>query len=128
MRGFLIHTTDDNRIPSFEYLPADGLVPKIGMALSMAGGVLVQAVGTQTPTYISMCEKETACAEGDIIPVVRVQPDIVFGTSSTEDMAAVSIGEKVTISEDAMGVTATTASGIAEIVGKDEEGVYVRFK
>ncbi len=127
MRGFLIHSVDDGRVPAFEHLPASAIKPEIGMALVMAGGVLVQAVGTAVPAYISMCQKETACEEGDIIPVIRVQPDIIFGTESEEDMAAVNVGDKVTISDDAMGVTATTASGVAEVVTKDEDGVRVRF-
>lgn len=124
--GFMIHSVDDGRVPTFEHLPASAIVPEIGMALSMAGGVLVKATGTAAPTYISMCQKEAACEEGDIIPVIRVQPDIIFGASSEEDMAAVSIGDKVTIADDAMGVTATTG-GAAEVVGKDEAGVLVRF-
>lgn len=127
MRGFLIHSTDDGRVPAFEYLPAEGLVPKIGMALCMADGTLSMAGATVAPQYISMCEKESACGEGEEIPVVRVGTDIIFGTESEEDMAAVNVGDKVTLSADAMGVTATTASGVAEVVGKDEEGVRVRF-
>jgi len=127
MRGFRIHTTDDGRVPAFEYMAAEGLVPKIGMALVMAEGKLSMAGATVMPQYISMCEKEGACGEGDVIPVIRVGADIIFGAESEEDMAAVDIGDKVTLSADAMGVTATTASGVAEIVSKTEDEVRVRF-
>ncbi len=127
MRGFLIHTTDDGRVPAFEYLTAQGLVPKIGMALFMAGGDLAMAGATVSPQYISMCEKTSACEEGEEIPVIRVGADIIFSTESEEDMAAVNVGDKVTLSADAMGVTATTESGVAEIVGKKEDEVRVRF-
>ena len=127
MFGFKIHTVDGGRVPAFEYLAADGLMPKIGMALVAYGGVLSQAVGAVKPTYISMCEKNTACEDGDIIPVIRVQEDIVFGAGSEDDMAAVKLGDKLTISEDAMGVTNVTDGGTAEVIAKDENGVFVRF-
>ena len=126
MRGFLIHSVDDGRVPAFEHLPASAIKPEIGMALVMAGGVLVQAVGTAVPAYISMCQKETACEEGDSIPVIRVQPDIIFSTEHYSDVSDINIGDKIGITND--GMQTITDEGNAEVVGIGEGNtVLVRF-
>ena len=47
-------------------------------------------------------------------------------------MSSVNIGDKVTLHTDGMQVTATTASGVATVVGRVGTGVgdmqYVRFE
>lgn len=70
--SFKIHSIDDNRISGIEYLPCGAITPKVGMALVQSGGNLALATGTNAPTYISMCEKDSPCTAGDIIPVIRV--------------------------------------------------------
>ena len=61
----------------------------------------------------------------------RVNSDMVLETTASADMAAVKQGDKVTLSEDGMEVTATTANGVAEIVSMDGTAagscVRVRF-
>lgn len=71
--AFKIHKIDDGHIPGIEYLPAGAITPKVGMALYQSSGNLAIATGTTVPTYISMCEKATACTAGDLIPVIRVR-------------------------------------------------------
>ena len=115
--GFKIHSTDDGRTPAIEYLPVSAITPKVGMALAMSGGKLAIAAGTTKPTYISAVEKETACTAGDLIPVIRVQPDMVLGTTASAAMTSVSLGSKVTIATGGLQVTATTTDGICEVVG-----------
>lgn len=115
--GFKIHSTDDGRTPAIEYLPVSAITPKAGMALAMSGGKLAIAAGTTKPTYISAVEKEVACAAGDLIPVIRVQPDMVLGTTASAAMTSVSLGSKVTIATGGLQVTATTTDGICEVVG-----------
>ena len=117
--GFLIHSVDDNRVLGLEYLPCSAITPKVGMALVQTSGNLALASGTTAPTYISMCERETACTAGELIPVVRVQKDIIFGVPAQAAMTSVKLGDKVTIHTDGLQVTATTASGVAEVVGMD---------
>lgn len=126
--AFTIHTTEDGRVPSLEYLPAGEIIPKVGMALTVSDGVLALATGK--PLYISMCERETACTDGMPIPVMRVLPDMTFETTWSVNAAAVPCGEKVTLSTDAMQVTATTANGVAEVVGRNgsEAGDSVRVR
>ena len=114
--GFKLYTTDDGRVPGIEYLPCGAITPKIGMALKQTNGNLAMATAATAPTYISLCERETAVASGDLIPVMRVQPDMIFETEWSEDAAAVKLGDKVKINgSDGMSVTATTG-GVAEVV------------
>lgn len=117
--AFLIHSTDDHRVAHLEYHPCGAITPKVGMALVMSGGVLAAATGTTKPTYIAMTSRDTACTAGEIIPVVRIQPDMLLETSFSADAAEVKLGNKVTISADGTQVTATTTSGVAEVVYMD---------
>ena len=114
--AFLIHSTDDGRVLPWEYLPAGAITPKVGMALTQTSGNLALASGTTKPTYISMREQDTALTAGDLIPVVRVQPDVIFETELSAEGTSLKVGNKVTIATDGLRVTATTSDGIAEIV------------
>lgn len=117
--SFKIHSIDDNRISGIEYLPCDAITPKVGMALVQSDGNLALATGTNAPTYISMCEKDSPCTEGDIIPVIRVNKDMIFETTFAEEATSVKLGSKVTLHTDGLQVTSTTASGVAEVVYMD---------
>lgn len=118
--AFKIYKTDDGRIPGIEYLPCSAITPKVGMALVQSSGNLAIATGTTAPTYISMCEKDSACTAGDIIPVIRVSKDMVFETNFSAAATSINLGDKVTLhASDGMQVTATTTSGVAEVVYMD---------
>lgn len=127
--GFMIHSTDDGRTPATEYLPAGTITPKAGMALKQVGGMLVSAVGSDRPGYICMTQRETACEAGENIPVIRAGGDIIFETAFSAAAGAVKLGDKVTISADSLGVTAT-AGGPAEVVYMDgtENGSMCRVR
>lgn len=117
--AFKIYSTDDNRVPGIEYLPASAITPKVGMALTQTGGQLALASGTTAPTYISMCEKDSACTAGDIIPVIRVNRDMIFETTFAAAATSIKLGDKVTLHTDGEQVTATTTNGVAEVVYMD---------
>ena len=116
---FLIHSVDDGRVPSLEWHPAAAITPKVGMALLTNAGKMAMATGSNKPSYICMTERSTAVAEGTMIPVIRVSPDIVFETVFNASAAGVKFGDKVTIASDGLRVTATTTNGIAEVVSLD---------
>lgn len=132
-RGFIPYSTDDGRVLPWEYLPAGSITPKIGLALVQSSGKFAVAGATVKPTYISMMESASAVAEGTLIPVVKVQPDVIWQVTNSADMSAIALGAKVTTS-NGMQVTATTTSGVATVVGKGEDTaaaggtVYVRFE
>lgn len=128
---FRIHSTNDGRVPPIEYLPAGAITPKVGMALVQSSGNLALASGTTVPTYISMCERETALTAGDLIPVIRVEDGMIFGTELSAAGTSLKLGTKVTIATDGLRVTATTTDGVAEIVAINGtaigDEVLVRF-
>lgn len=130
--AFLIHSTDDGHVPAWEYLPASAITPKVGMALTMSSGKLALASGTTVPKYICMTERDSALTAGDIIPVIAVTDDIVFGTANSAEISEAAIGTKVTLASDGLRVTATATDGVAEIVGLEGTAVgsvvKVRFR
>lgn len=117
--AFYIQQVDGGRNPGHEYLPAGAIVPKVGMALTVTGGKLSIASGTTAPSYISMIEKEEALTDGDVIPVMRVLPDMMFQTTFQAAATSIKLGDKVTIHTDGLQVTATTTGGVAEVVQMD---------
>lgn len=130
---FYIWTTDDGRVPAWEYMPCGAIAPKIGQAMVLnTSGQLAVASGGTAPTYISMCDRETALEAGTVIPVIRVNADIIFETTASAAITSVKPGNKLTLSTDGLQVTATTESGVAEVISKDGDTagnkVRVRFK
>lgn len=129
--AFKIYSTDDNRVPGIEYLPASAITPKVGMALTQTTGQLALATGETAPTYISMCEKDSECTAGDIIPVIRVGKDMILETTFAAVATSIKLGDKVTLHTDGLQVTATTTNGVAEVVymdGTDSDSMCrVRF-
>lgn len=132
--AFIPHSYDDGQPRPWEYLPCSAITPKVGMALTQTSGNLAIATGTTKPTYISMVDKSAACTAGDIIPVIRVDSGIIFETTNQASLSGVTKGQKVTLHTDGLQVTATTSSGVAEIIDCDAKAssgtggtVYVRF-
>ena len=125
---FTIYTKDDGRNMPMEYLPCGAIQPKIGLAMTQTGGNLAVASGTTRPTYICMAERKAAVEAGTLIPVVRVGADVIWETVAQAAMTSVKLGDKVTIHTDGLQVTATTASGVAEVVDMEgaEAGSVVR--
>jgi len=128
--AFLVHSTDDGRVPGIEYLPAGAITPEVGMALTQASGKLAVSSGTAKPAYISMCQRETACADGELIPVLRVLPDMIFESRWSAAADGVGPGDKVSVADGGLLLLGTTG-GAAEIVSMDGTGesdaVRVRF-
>lgn len=117
--AFLLHSIDGSaKIPGIEYLPCGAITPKVGLALTQSSGNLAIATGTTAPTYISLVERSAAVSAGTIIPVMRVNKDMIFETTFSASASGVDLGDKVTIASDGLRVTATESSGVAEVVWK----------
>lgn len=113
----------------WEYMEASAMADcQVGVALTVSEGKLVPATGSTKPTYISMYGKATE--EGQVIPVIRVSPEMKFVTRFSADASAVKVGDKVTLDDTGRYATATTANGVLEIVSMDgtaaEDSVVVR--
>ena len=81
-----------------------------GMALTLTGGKLVAATGT--PTHIALgaakADEEVACYA--VLPAMHFEVPVNAAPTSLKE------GDKVTIADGSLGVTATTQSGVATIV------------
>lgn len=121
----------DGSATPHEYLPCSAMTPKYGMALTQTNGNLSLASGETAPTYISMFESKAAVAAGTLIPVIRVDHDTIYETVLSASGSSLKLGQKVTIAADGLRATATTTSGVAEIVAMDGTAtgskVHVRF-
>lgn len=127
MRGFIPQSNEDGRVNPWEYLPCGAITPKIGMALVQSSGNLAIATGTTKPTHISMVDKAAAVSAGDLIPVIRVQPDQVFECTNSASLSGVNIGQKVTLhASNGLQITGTTSSGVAELVYKEADAAGSR--
>lgn len=116
--AFIPYQGDSGRVPPLEYHPSSAITPKVGMALKMSSGKLAAATGADVPVYIAMCQREAACTAGEVIPVIRVQPDMIFETTAAASLASVAVGAKVTLHTDSLQVTGTEG-GAAELVQMD---------
>lgn len=129
--SFKPYSYDDGRSQPFEYFPIAGsLAVESGTMLIMSSGELALATGTNKPTYVCVSNIPETTAH-EIVAVERVSPKIIFETTLSEADSDIAKGEKHTISADGNEITATTSSGVAEIVSFDgtDAGskVYVRI-
>lgn len=117
--AFLLKISDIPATPPIEYLPAtEEETYIVGEALKIASGAVTKAGATDTPTYI--CAGQPL---GIGVPVYRVQKTQTYDTTLAAEGAALKIGDKVTLHTDGLQVTATTESGVAEIVSIDDTAV-----
>lgn len=105
---FLIHTTDDGRSIPWEYLPVKAITPKVGLALALDAAT-GQLEVSQTPQYICMAEFSQAVEAGVVIPVIKIQPDVVFESALDGD-AAFKIGELADVTADGLQISSGAAS------------------
>lgn len=119
-----IFQTDDGHVPANEYLPASAITPRAGMALKIESGKLTPATGADAPLYLSMTERTAACADGELIPVVRIHENMIFRTTTPESFTATA-GQTVQLSADGCGLS-STADGAAEVIYSDE--IETRFR
>ena len=94
---------------------------QIGEALVITDGKATKCSATVKPTH--MCVKDQAANESETVLVYPISSTMVFETTLTAAPDNLAVGSKVTLSADALGVTATTASGVCEIVNMRGAGV-----
>lgn len=127
---FLNKKNADGHVAPFEQLPCSAITPKNGMAMVLSSGKLAVASGANKPEFICVEDHGAAVSAGDLVTVVRVEADTDYVTTLSA-AGALNIGDKVTLASDGLRVTATTASGVAEIVAMEGtasgDTVVVRF-
>ncbi|WP_294854271.1 hypothetical protein [uncultured Oscillibacter sp.] len=107
----------------FVYLPGTaGETITAGEALVLSGGKLTKCGATAKPAYIAL-----GPADGNgTVPCAEVQSYMEFQTTLSAAPAegvTLAPGDKVTLSADALQVTATTESGVATIKRIDAQAV-----
>ena len=86
----------------------------VGQALSFASGGVAAASGTTAPAYL--CMQSGTFAAGDTMVCLPVAADLICRTQLTAVGTALKVGDRVTLDASGTGVTATTTSGVAQIV------------
>ncbi len=73
-KGFRPVSNPEAVTPAWEWLPAEAITPKVGLALTWdASSGQLEVVGTGAPDYICMMEAAAAVAAGTLIPVMSVK-------------------------------------------------------
>ncbi len=109
-----------------EYLPATASETfNEGEALVLVGGKLTKASGTTKPEFISA--KTVTAKEGEILPVSRLEPAQVWEAAIPEGVTA-SVGDKVTLATDGLGIADVSDSGVATVVAVAKDVVHVMFR
>lgn len=87
----------------------------LGEALVITAGKLTKCGPTTVPTHISMGEVSANATKRNIA-VCRVESNQIYEVECSAAPTALVLGDKITLTTDALGVTATKESGVAKIV------------
>lgn len=127
---FKLYSTDDGRQAPWEYLPCSAIQPHYGEAMYMTGGKLALASGSNKAQYVCMREEDAAVSAGDIIPVVKIQPDQVWETVAAA--SGYSVGAGYDVHTDGLSIKLASQSATGNFVlnyvgGDDGKEVRGRF-
>lgn len=90
---------------------------KVGETLKVSSaGKLTKASGTDVPVYVSLADYVAPASNAKDIPVVEINAGQIYRVPLQAAGTSLKVGDKVTIHTDGLQVTATTTSGVAEIV------------
>lgn len=106
-------------VPEPDFLPTTpSEVYAEGEALVLSGGKLTKASGTSKPTHIAAKSYTAPTSNTDKLPCYKVDRNMIFETPVTfsSTPVALTIGSKVTVATDGMGVTDVTTSGVVTVV------------
>lgn len=118
-----IHSTRDGRTPATEYLPAAAGDYVVGQALVFADGKLAavkSGAGQDTAKgrhYVSMAA--VTIKEGDKLPVVAANEDIVFELPLAAANEALALGTAYCLAADGKTLDSTTADGCFTVTDSD---------
>ena len=121
---FKLYSTDDGRQAPWEYLPCSAIQPKYGEAMYIASGKLALASGSNRAQYVCMRQEDAAVSAGDIIPVVKIQPDQVWETTAAASTYSVGLGYDV--HTDGLSIKLASQSATSNFVLNYVDGTEVR--
>lgn len=101
-------------VPELIQVPATNAEEyEVGEALKLSSGAVTKASGTNVPEYIS-AEKKTA-KTGDTLTCFLIEKNQHYKTTLSTDGTLV-VGTKYTIASSGDKITATSTTGVAEVV------------
>lgn len=103
--------------PAIKEMVATAATYAIGDALVISSGKLAKAGATATPEFICAAKKTVTTTDTELA-AYPVENNQEYETVLSTDGSLV-IGSKVTLSSTSDSVTATTTSGVAEIVAAE---------
>lgn len=105
---------DTGAMLPWEYLGAAAGTYRAGQMLTVTDGKLaaLSAPSTTTPPYL--CMADVTAADGQVIPVTRVEGDCIYETQLKAEYAAAQVGGKMQVEAD--GLTASEGAGNFELV------------
>lgn len=120
---FIRETLVGGHTPPFQHLPAkEGEAYAVGEALVLNdAGEVTKCGATAAPRFI--CQGPSA--ENGTVPCEPVVPGITYAVPLSAAGTGLKVGNKVTLSDTGLEVTATTTSGVAEIVRLDPDAVAI---
>lgn len=108
---------ENNAAPIEKELPATATEAYVhGETVKFSSGKLTKASGTDKPEFIYVGKNITSAITGQIINVVPVLPEYEWETTLSASGTSLVPGNKVTVSSDGTQATATTASGVFELL------------
>ncbi len=93
--AFRLYSTDDGRVPAWEYFPCKAMRPRMGLCLKLDSASGQLAV-SKTPNYICMREEAASVAAGTIIPVVKIQKDQIW-ESELDGATTLGVGASIDV-------------------------------
>ena len=125
---FLPVKSDTGAAIPWEYIPAKAGDYQPGQLLDTTGGMVTAIAAAQAaqPPYLCM-GKVTVGADGDILPVTRIQHNYIYEATLGADAGNLAVGDKLGISAGGLDLD-PSAAGVFEVVGVDEttKGSVVR--
>jgi len=123
---------DDGAQPPIEYHPSKaGDVYQVGTILKMDANAVTQADVDEAGDQLYFCAGELTGEADKLVPVYRIRRSQVYCAPWTVAATSIVPGDKVTLSADRRGLTATKAKGLAEVIRMDGKAIgdvaYVRF-
>lgn len=120
---------ENNAAPIEKEVPAtSGTEYKHGAAMKYdaSTGKVVLATGTNKPEFV-YTGKDVTAAAGDVLAAIPVLPEYEFESSLSTTGTSLKEGSKVTIASDGLRVTATTTSGVFQLLEPGKaSGAYIR--
>ena len=105
---------DTGAMLPWEYLGAAAGTYQAGQMLTVTDGKLSALDGPSTTTPPYLCMADVTAAEGQVIPVTRVEGDCIYETTLKAQYEAAKVGVKMQVDGDAL--TASEGAGNFELV------------